>query len=34
VDGSRVGEDPVPIDQGSVLTLGSHRYRFVEVGDA
>jgi hypothetical protein len=34
VDGSRVGEDPVPIDQGSVLTLGSHRYRFVEIGDA
>ncbi|HEU4894507.1 MAG TPA: FHA domain-containing protein, partial [Acidimicrobiia bacterium] len=34
VDGSRVGEDPVPIEQGSMLTLGSHRYRFVEIGDA
>lgn len=34
VDGSRVGEDPVPINQGSVLALGSHRYRFVEIGDA
>jgi hypothetical protein len=34
VDGSPVAGDPVPIDQGSVLTLGSHRYRFVEIGDA
>ncbi len=34
VDGARVGDDPTPVKQGSIITLGSHRYRFVETGDA
>ena len=34
VDGSVLGEEPVPIDQGSVISLASHRYRFVETVDA
>lgn len=34
VDGSTLGAEPVPIDQGSVVALASHRYRFVETADA
>jgi hypothetical protein len=31
VDGSRLGEEPVSIDAGSLITLGEHRYRLTEV---
>lgn len=34
VDGSALGEDPVLIEHGSVITLAAHRYRFVEKSDA
>lgn len=30
IDGSRVGGDPAPIEQGSVLRLSEHSFRFVE----
>jgi hypothetical protein len=34
VDGSALGQDPVPIEHGSVVTFAAHRYRFVEKTDA
>jgi hypothetical protein len=30
VDGAGVGEQPVPLQNGSVLSLAGHRYRFIE----
>lgn len=30
VDGAGVGEHPVPLQNGSVLSLAGHRYRFIE----
>lgn len=34
VDGSRLGDEPVPMEHGSVVILAGHRYRFVEKTDA
>ncbi|HEU4318457.1 MAG TPA: FhaA domain-containing protein [Acidimicrobiia bacterium] len=31
VDGQRVGSEPVPLQHGSTVTMGEHRYRFREV---
>jgi pSer/pThr/pTyr-binding forkhead associated (FHA) protein len=30
VDGTVVGERPVPLKSGSVVSLAGHRYRFIE----
>ena len=30
VDGAGVGAQPVPLQNGSVLSLAGHRYRFIE----
>lgn len=34
IDGAPVGQEAVPISHGSVVSLASHRYRFVESPDA
>lgn len=34
VNGSALGEDPVLMEHGSVVTFAAHRYRFVEKSDA
>lgn len=34
VDGTRIDREAVPIQHGSMVTLASHRYRFVETSDA
>lgn len=34
VDGVAIGNEAVPVPHGSVVSLGSHRYRFVEAADA
>jgi pSer/pThr/pTyr-binding forkhead associated (FHA) protein len=30
VDGTTVGDRPVPLGSGSVVSLAGHRYRFIE----
>jgi hypothetical protein len=34
IDGTAVGQEAAPVSHGSVVGLGGHRYRFVEVSDA
>lgn len=34
IDGTAVGQEAAPLSHGSVLSLASHRYRFVELSDA